>query len=180
MIFVGSPSRIFRKLTSLNTILKIRTRQMAEKGVEFSWFWAIRMIFASKITIRHVRRPIASIVWSKRFRTWKSRFISNYTKQIDFSWHFYDFCRVPIEDFPKNPDFEHGLYHQHDVNGQKRCSLAVISSVPIDFRTKSHGSSRPGVNCTVLLIEGVRKLKLNGFRQLQGVDWFFVTFWWFL
>ena len=42
---------------------------------------------------------------------------------------------VPIEDFPKNPDFEHGLYHQHEVNGQKRCSLAVISSVPIDFRT---------------------------------------------
>ena len=34
--FIIPPSRIFRKLTILNTILKIRTRQMAEKGVEFS------------------------------------------------------------------------------------------------------------------------------------------------
>ena len=68
---------------------------MAEKGVEFSWFWAIRTIFASKITIFQVRPPIASSVWSKPFRTWKSRFFSNYLKQIDFSWHFCDFCRVP-------------------------------------------------------------------------------------
>ena len=69
---------------------------MAEKGVEFSWFWPIRTIFASKITIFQLRPPIAPCWWSKPFRTWKSRFFSNYTVLIDISWHFGDFCRVPL------------------------------------------------------------------------------------
>ena len=31
---------------------------------------------------------------------------------------FCDFCRVPIEDFPKNHDSEHDFDDQHEVNGK--------------------------------------------------------------
>ena len=153
---------------------------MAEKGVEFSWFWPIRTIFASEITIFQVRPPIARCWWSKPFRTWKSRFFSNYPVLIDISWHFCDFCRVPIEDFPKNDDSEHDSDDQHDVNGRKRCWVFVILIDPDDFRIKNHDFSASATNCLVLVIEAVQNVKITVFQQLLGVDRYFVTFLWFL
>ncbi len=41
---------------------------------------------------------------------------SNCLVQIDFSRHFCDFCRLPIEDFPKNHDSEHDFEDQNEVN----------------------------------------------------------------
>ena len=153
---------------------------MAEKGVEFSWFWAIRTIFASKTTIFQVRPPIAPCAWSKPFRTWKSRFFSNYLKQINFSWHFCDFCRVPIEDFPKNHDSEHDFDDQHEVNGRKRCWVFVILSDPDDFRDKNHDFSGPASNCQERVIEAVQNVKITFLRQLHRANWFIMTFLWFL
>ena len=153
---------------------------MAEKGVEFSWFWAIQTIFAWKVTIFQVRSPIASSVWSKPFRTWKSRFFRKYLKQIDFSWHFCDFCRVPIEDFPKTDDSEHAFEDQNEVNGRKRCWVFVILSDPDDFRMKSHDFSGPVTNCLKRVIEAVQNVKITVFPQVPQANRFFVTFLWFL
>ena len=41
----------------------------------------------------------------KVFRRWKSLFSSNVFNFVDFSWHFCDFPKVPIEDFPLPPHF---------------------------------------------------------------------------
>ena len=153
---------------------------MAERGVEFSWFWAIRTIFASKITIFQLAAPIASSVWSKPFRTWKSRFFGNYLVQIDFSWHFCDFCRVPIEDFPKNHDSEHDFEDQNEVNCRKRSKIFVILNDPDDFRIKSHDFSGPTANCSLRGIKAVQNVKITVFQQLPQANRFFVTFLWFL
>ena len=153
---------------------------MAEKGVKFSWFWAIRTMFASKATIFQVRPPIASCAWSKPFRTWKSRFFSNYLKEIDFSCHFCDFCRVPIEDFPKNHDSEHDFDDQHDVNGRKRYWVFVILNDPDNFRIKNHDFSGPASNCLKRVIEAVQIVKITVFQQLPEANRFFAAFLWFL
>ena len=153
---------------------------MAEKVAQFLWFWTIQTIFASKITIFQLWPPIASCWWSKPFRTWKSGFFGNYLVQIDFSWHFCDFCRVPIEVFPKNHDSEHDFDDQHDVNGRKSCSVLMILTDPDDFRIKNHDFSASATNCPVLVIEAVQNMKITVFQQLPGVDRYFVTFLWFL
>ena len=36
-----------------------------------------------------------------------------------FSWHFCDFCKVPIEDFPKNQNSDHDFDDQKDVIAEK-------------------------------------------------------------
>ena len=153
---------------------------MAEKGVEFLLFWPIRTIFRWKITIFQVRPPIAPCWWSKSFRTWKLRFFGNYPVLIDFSWHFYDFCRVPIEDFRKNSDSEHGFDDQHEVNGRKSCSVFVILIDPDDFRIKNHDFSGSATNCPVLVIEAAQNVEIMLFRQLPQANRNFVTFLWFL
>ena len=96
--------------------------------------------------------------------------------QIDFSWHFYNFCRVPIEVFPKNHDSEHDFDDQHDVNERKSCSVFVILIDSIDFRIKNHDFSGSSTNCVVLVIEAVQTVKITVFQQLLGADRFFVTF----
>ena len=124
-------------------------------GVEFLLFWPIRTIFRWKITIFQVRPPIAPCWWSKSFRTWKLRFFGNYPVLIDFSWHFYDFCRVPIEDFQKNHDSEQDFDDQHEVNGRKRCWVFVVLTDPDDFQMKNHDFSGAAANCPALVIEVV-------------------------
>ena len=153
---------------------------MAAKAAQFLWFWAIWTIYATKITIFQLAAPIASSVWSKPFRTWKSRFFGKYLVQIDFSWHFCDFCRVPIEDFPKNHDSEHDFDDQHEVNGRKSCSVLMILSDLNDLRDKNHDFSARGTNCLKRVIEAVQNVKITFFRQIPRANRFFVTFLWFL
>ena len=38
---------------------------------------------------------------------------------------FSEFCRVPIEDFPKNHGYEHCFEHQHEVIWEKLCSFVI-------------------------------------------------------
>ena len=47
-IFVGSPSRIFWKITVLNTVLNSFRKRLSKKHVHFWWWWAARNIFGSK------------------------------------------------------------------------------------------------------------------------------------
>ena len=49
------------------------------------------------------------------FSVQKSLFFSKYLKSIHFSWYFCDFCKVPIEDFQKNHDFEYCSDHEHET-----------------------------------------------------------------
>ena len=153
---------------------------MGEKAVQFLWFWSIRTIFAPRITIFQARPPIAPCWWSKSLRTWKSCYFGNYLKQIEISWHFCDFCRVPIEDFPKNHDSARNFDDQHRVNGRKSCSVFVILIDPDDFRTKNHDFSSSATNCPVLVIEVAQNVKIMLFRQLPQANRNFVTFLWFL
>ena len=88
-IFLGSPSRIFREITVLDTVLSSSTGWFAQKGVHFSRFGLIRTIFVSKITIFQFRHRIASCCWPKPFRSWKSLFFVNYLVYFDFSWYFW-------------------------------------------------------------------------------------------
>ena len=45
---------------------------------------------------------------------------------VYFSTHCRDFCRVRIEDFPKNQDFEHGFEQCIEVICFSNCSFCVI------------------------------------------------------
>ena len=55
-------------------------------------------------------------------------------QKIDFLRRFCDFCKVPIEDFPKNHDSEHDFDDQHEVNSRKSCSVFMILSDLDNFR----------------------------------------------
>ena len=89
---------------------------------------------------------------------------------------FFDFCRVPIEVFPKNDDSAHDFDDQHEVNGRKSCSVFVILTDPADFRIKNHDFSGSTINCLVLVIEAVQNVKITFFRQLPRGNRFFVRF----
>jgi len=58
-----------------------------------------------------------------------------------FVTFFYDFCRVPTDDFLKNHDFEHGFEYQHDANFKKKRVQLFC-----DFE-RSHQKSRFSSSC---------------------------------
>ena len=158
--FAWSPSTIFRKITILNTVLNINTMRIAKQRCSV-------FVILSDLDDLRIK---------------KSRFsapATNCLARIDFSWHC-DFCRVPIDDFLKINDFEHGFEHQHDANCKKRCSIFMILIDLDDFRIKNHIFSAPATNCLVRVVEVVPTLKINVIRQLPRAYRFFVTFLWFL
>ena len=66
----------------------------------------------------------------------------NCLNTADFSTNFRDCCRVRIEDFPTNQDFEHGFEHCIEVICFSNCSFFVISTCSDDFWLENRDPNR--------------------------------------
>ena len=119
---------------------------MAEEDVQFSWFRAIARFSHQKSRFfrsRHQLPPACDRNCSERE---KSRFFSNYVEQIDFSWHFCDFFRVPIEDSPKSNNSEHdSLREKRGIAFDTRSGRVRFSAVGWDCIRSRKSRVRLGV-----------------------------------
>ena len=90
-----------------------------------------------------------------------------------FSTNFREFCRVRIEDFPKNHDFEHGFEHCIEMICFSSCSFFVISTSSDDFWLENRYFSTSVANCLNTVIRTVRKLKKQRFSSIASMQQIF-------
>ena len=71
----------------------------------------------------------------------KSLFFGNCIRFIDFSGHFRDLCRVPVDDFLNNHDFGHCFEHERDAirstDGLEALSLCLYETSALQKSSKS-------------------------------------------